>query len=263
MEREGLVAMFYEDTLRKYPYYTDQDQPVNGRLPQPLRLEGHLQNTQEDQAAALPFPWYQGLGVLGWGQWSPQWGRNREKQGIYLEGSRALLRTFFPDWTTEQLEKWSQSLSNYTGRCPAAEMALNDELLWLWKRCSALYPALMLEKLQGETSGARLYTSNQIREALRVAGLAGTTYDLPVFLLVSSVYTVADEEVLKDRAEVRAQGALPPTLNPLLLSELNQGTSPTLALLDHSGLSLTAPLLPLLLVLTTDLSLNTDLCLNP
>ena len=72
------------------------------------------------------------------------------------------------------------------------------------------------------------------------------------------------DEVLKDRAEVRAQSALPARLNPPLLSELNQGTSPTFALLNHSGPSLTAPLLPLLLVLTTalSLSLNTDLCLN-
>lgn len=40
------------------------------------------------------------------------------------------------------------TLANYTGQCPAAETALNDELLWLWKRCSALYPLLTLEKLQ-------------------------------------------------------------------------------------------------------------------
>lgn len=40
------------------------------------------------------------------------------------------------------------ALANYTGRCPATDMALNDELVWLWKRCSALYPLLTLEKLQ-------------------------------------------------------------------------------------------------------------------
>lgn len=68
----------------------------------------------------------------------------------------------------------------------------------------------------------------------------------------------ADEELPKDRA----QGALPPTLNPPLSSELNQETRPTLALSDHSGPSLTASLLPLVLVLATALSLNTDLCLN-
>lgn len=39
-------------------------------------------------------------------------------------------------------------LANYTGQCPAAEMGLNDELVWLWRRCSALYPVLTLEKLQ-------------------------------------------------------------------------------------------------------------------
>lgn len=87
MEREGRVSMFYEDTLGKYPYYTSQDQPVNGGLPQHTRLDGHLQKTGEDLEAALPSIGYQGLGVLRWGQWSPQWGRNREKQGIYLEGS--------------------------------------------------------------------------------------------------------------------------------------------------------------------------------
>ena len=42
---------------------------------------------------------------------------------------------------------------------------------------------------QGGTSGARLLLSNQIREALRVASMSGTTYDLPVFPLVKSTYT--------------------------------------------------------------------------
>ncbi|XP_071370783.1 hyaluronidase-1 [Centroberyx affinis] len=231
MEREGRVAVFYEDTLGNYPYFVGQGTRVNGGLPQHTRLENHLQKAGEDLVAALPAPRYLGLGVLRWAEWAPQWSRNREKQAAYLQASRALLRAFFPDWTPEEVEKWSQVdfesaaqsimmetlrevsrlrpkalwgvspypscyngdpaqtlLANYTGRCPAAEMALNDELLWLWKRCSALYPLLTLEKLQGGTSGARLYLSNQIREALRVASLAETAYDLPVFPLVKSVY---------------------------------------------------------------------------
>lgn len=40
------------------------------------------------------------------------------------------------------------TLANYTSQCPPTEMALNDELLWLWKRSTALYPLLTLEKLQ-------------------------------------------------------------------------------------------------------------------
>ncbi|XP_019944399.2 hyaluronidase-1 isoform X1 [Paralichthys olivaceus] len=232
MEQEGRVALFYEDTLGNYPYFVDKDTPINGGLPQHTRLDNHLQKAQQDLEAALPAPRYLGLGVLRWAEWSPQWFRNREKQIMYLEASRNLLKNFFPNWSPEEVEKWSQvdfeaaaqavmmetlreakrlrpkalwgvspypscyngdpaqtMLANYTGQCPAAEMALNDELLWLWKRSSALYPLLTLEKLQGGTSGARLYLSSQIREALRVSSLTGMTFDLPVFPLVKSVYT--------------------------------------------------------------------------
>ncbi|XP_042348615.1 glyco_hydro_56 domain-containing protein [Plectropomus leopardus] len=231
MEREGRVAVFYEDTLGNYPYFMDKDTPVNGGLPQHTRLDSHLQKTQQDLEAALPAPRYLGLGVLRWAEWVPQWSRNREKQTMYLEASRKLMKTFFPNWTPEEVEKWSQvdfeaaaqsvmmetlrevkrlrpkalwgvspypscysgdpaqtMLANYTGQCPATELALNDELLWLWKRCSALYPLLTLEKLQSGAPGARLYLSSQIREALRVSSVTGSAFDLPVFPLVKSFY---------------------------------------------------------------------------
>ncbi|KAM3618133.1 uncharacterized protein V6R79_016051 [Siganus canaliculatus] len=231
MEREGRVAVFYEDTLGNYPYFVDKDTAVNGGLPQHTKLDNHLQKTQQDLEAALPAPRYLGLGVLRWAEWVPQWSRNRERQAMYLEASRKLLKAFFPSWTSEEVEKWSKvdfeaaaqsvmtetlrevkrlrpkalwgfspypscyngdpaqtALANYTGRCPAAETTLNDELLWLWKRSSALYPLLTLEKLQGGTPGARLYLSSQIKEALRVASLTGTAFDVPVFPLVKSVY---------------------------------------------------------------------------
>ncbi|KAM6976875.1 hyaluronidase-1 [Aplochiton taeniatus] len=255
MEREGRVAIFYEDTLGKYPYYTDQDTAVSGGLPQHTRLDEHIQQTGEDIIAALPAPRYLGLGVVRWAEWVPQWARNREKQTIYLEKSRALLRTFFPDWSPEEVEKWSKvdfeaaaqsilmetlwearrlrpkalwgvspypgcynsdptqtQLANYTGRCPTAEMALNNELMWLWKRCSALFPLLTLEKIQGGTSGARLYASNQIQEAMRVAALAGTLFDLPVFPMVRSVYTstnnfLSETDLVNTIGESAAMGA--------------------------------------------------------
>ncbi|KAM9855193.1 hyaluronidase-2 [Aulostomus maculatus] len=231
MEREGRVVVFYEDTLGNYPYFIDKDTRVNGGLPQHTRLDSHLLKTQQDLEAALPAPRYLGLGVLRWAEWAPQWLRNREKQAMYLEASRNLLKTFFPNWSPEEVEKWSKvdfeaaaqsvmmetlrevkrlrpkalwgvspypscyngdpaqiMLANFTGQCPPAEMALNDELVWLWKRSSALYPLLTLEKLLGGSSGARLYLSSQIREAMRVSSLAGMAFDLPVFPLVKSVY---------------------------------------------------------------------------
>uniref|UniRef100_A0A3P9MJG0 Hyaluronidase n=1 Tax=Oryzias latipes TaxID=8090 RepID=A0A3P9MJG0_ORYLA len=217
------IAVFYEDTLGNYPYFIDKSTPVNKGLPQHTRLNSHIQKLQQDLDAALPSPRYLGLGVLRWAEWLPQWSRNREKQAMYQEASRKLMKSFFPKWTPEDVEKWSKvdfeaaaqsvmmeslrevkrlrpkalwgfspypscnnndptqtALSNYTGRCPPAEAALNDELLWLWKRCSALYPLLTLDKL--------LSSSGQVREALRVSSLAGTDFDLPVFPLVKSVY---------------------------------------------------------------------------
>lgn len=108
MEPEGRVAVFYEDTLGNYPYFVSKDVPVNGGLPQHTRLDTHLQKTQQDLEAALPAPRYLGLGVVRWGEWLPQWSRNRAKQAMYLEESRKLLRTFFPSWSQEEVEKWSK-----------------------------------------------------------------------------------------------------------------------------------------------------------
>ncbi|KAL3974194.1 Ras-related protein Rap-2A [Sarotherodon galilaeus] len=231
MERDGRVAVFYEDTLGNYPYFVDIDTPINGGLPQHTRLDTHLQKMKQDLEEALPAPRYLGLGVLRWAEWVPQWSRSREKQALYVEASKKLLKGFFPNWTPAEVEKWSKvdfeaaaqsvmmetlrevkrirpkalwgfspypscynsdptqtMLANYTGQCPPAEMALNDELSWLWKRSSALYPLLTLEKLQSGTPGARLFLSSQIKEALRISSASGAEFDLPVFPLVKSVY---------------------------------------------------------------------------
>ncbi|XP_061767916.1 hyaluronidase-2-like [Nerophis ophidion] len=82
MEREGRVVVFFEDTLGNYPYFLH---------------------------AALPAPRYLGLGVLRWSEWPPQWLRNREKKAVYQAASRNLLKAFFPNWTPEEVEKWSQT----------------------------------------------------------------------------------------------------------------------------------------------------------
>uniref|UniRef100_A0A3B4FZ59 Hyaluronidase n=1 Tax=Pundamilia nyererei TaxID=303518 RepID=A0A3B4FZ59_9CICH len=222
MERDSRVAVFYEDTLGNYPYFVDIDTPINGGLPQHTRLETHLQKMKQDLEEALPAPRYLGLGVLRWGEWVPQWSRSREKQALYVEASKKLLKGFFPNWTPAEVDfeaaaqsvmmetlrevkklrpkaLWGFSpypscynsdptqtmLANYTGQCPPAEMALNDELSWLWKRSSALYPLLTLEN---GTPGARLFLSSQIKEALRISSASGAEFDLPVFPLVKSVY---------------------------------------------------------------------------
>lgn len=116
MERDSRVAVFYEDTLGNYPYFVDIDTPINGGLPQHTRLETHLQKMKQDLEEALPAPRYLGLGVLRWGEWVPQWSRSREKQALYVEASKKLLKGFFPNWTPAEVEKWSKVRKIQGGR---------------------------------------------------------------------------------------------------------------------------------------------------
>uniref|UniRef100_A0A672P9C9 Hyaluronidase n=1 Tax=Sinocyclocheilus grahami TaxID=75366 RepID=A0A672P9C9_SINGR len=248
MEWEGRVAIFYEDTLGLYPYFTAQDHPVNGGLPQHTSLDIHLQRVEGDLMASLPQAGAPGLGVLRWQEWAPQWNRNRgiktkdyhsalccinlcydliscqvdfeaAAQSIMMETLREVKRLrpqrlwgIAPYPNCYNFDSTQIALANYTGRCPAAEMALNDELMWLWKRSGALYPALSLEKLPEGTKGAWLYATNRIREALRVAALAGTTFDLPVFPLIKIVYTssssfLSEIDLVNTIGESAAMGA--------------------------------------------------------
>lgn len=108
MEWEGRVAEFYEDSLGLYPYFNTEGEPVNGGLPQHTSLERHLQKVEGDLTATLPQTGMPGLGVLRWKEWEPQWSRNLGNQRKYLQTSRALLRGFFPGWSTDEVDKWAQ-----------------------------------------------------------------------------------------------------------------------------------------------------------
>lgn len=129
MEWEGRVAIFYEDTLGLYPYFTMQDCPVNGGLPQHTSLDLHLQKVEGDLTASLPQTGAPGLGVLRWQEWALQWNRNKGNKAKYLVESRALLRGFFPDWSTEEVEKWSQVMTIITYYDITKTIILNSVVL--------------------------------------------------------------------------------------------------------------------------------------
>lgn len=117
MEWEGRVAIFYEDTLGLFPYFTAQDRSVNGGLPQHTSLDLHLQRVEGDLTATLPQAGAPGLGVLCWQEWAPQWNRNRGSKTKYRVESRALLRGFFPDWGAEEVERWAQVMTIMNQKC--------------------------------------------------------------------------------------------------------------------------------------------------
>lgn len=73
--------------------------------------------------------------------------------------------------------------------------------LWV-KMCTICPPLFSFFFLQGGTSGARLYLSSQIKEALRVSSLTGTGFDLPVFPLVKSVYASTNNFLSQVRCQL-------------------------------------------------------------
>uniref|UniRef100_A0A3Q3IG50 Hyaluronidase n=1 Tax=Monopterus albus TaxID=43700 RepID=A0A3Q3IG50_MONAL len=84
---------------------------------------------------------------------------------------------------------YSDKITNYTGECPAIEIKRNNQLLWLWKVSSALYPDIYLSlNLRNLSQEVLFYTHHRILEAMRV-GDRVTPSGLPVFTYARIVYT--------------------------------------------------------------------------
>ncbi|KAL6111980.1 hyal1 [Pungitius sinensis] len=84
---------------------------------------------------------------------------------------------------------YSNKSTNYTGECPAVELARNDKQLWLWNVSSALYPSIYLGlELRHLDRAVLLYSRHRIMEAMRV-GDRWTPSAPPVFPYARIVYT--------------------------------------------------------------------------
>ncbi|XP_054843760.1 hyaluronidase-4-like [Eublepharis macularius] len=100
----------------------------------------------------------------------------------------------------------------YTGECPVIETKRNDELLWLWKRSTALYPSIYLESLLKSSPNALKFVRYRVQEALRIASMARNDYALPVFVYSRPFYAytfdvLTEEDLVHTIGESAAQGA--------------------------------------------------------
>ncbi|XP_068109070.1 hyaluronidase-1-like [Hyperolius riggenbachi] len=77
---------------------------------------------------------------------------------------------------------------NYTGECPADQMAKNDLLKWMWRSSQALYPDIYLEQMLKSTEYVGRYVKHRVEEAFRVSGEA-LEDNLPVLPYARIVYT--------------------------------------------------------------------------
>ncbi|KAK2889602.1 hypothetical protein Q8A67_014977 [Cirrhinus molitorella] len=90
----------------------------------------------------------------------------------------------FPDCYNHD---YRNSLENYTGRCPDAEVARNDQLKWLWNESTALFPSIYMSSKLRSTSSGRQFVRNRVKEAMKLASV-GDGLARPVFVYSRPTY---------------------------------------------------------------------------
>ncbi|XP_042304905.1 hyaluronidase-3 [Sceloporus undulatus] len=212
------MTIFYKNQFGLYPYISPEGKWHNGGIPQSVPLEEHLARASKEITellnhgfhglAVVDWEEWRPLWRQNWGpkkvyrKTSEQWVRERYsglsswEQSYFAkiefeQAARVLMETTlnmgkelrpqglwgfyqFPDCFNDNWEKED----NYTGRCNPKEVQWNDQLMWLWKVSSALYPSIYLPPKLLE-SHHQHYIHHRLREALRVAQF-GLKQPLPV-----------------------------------------------------------------------------------
>ncbi|KAF7647813.1 hypothetical protein LDENG_00166290 [Lucifuga dentata] len=83
---------------------------------------------------------------------------------------------------------YNQDMAEFTGECPDIEKQRNNELLWLWKESTALYPSIYLELVLRNSYQARMFVRHRIQEAMRVSTLPNSSYAIPVYAYIRPIY---------------------------------------------------------------------------
>lgn len=221
------VTIFYVNRLGYYPWYTSQEIPINGGLPQNFSLQMHLEKANQDINYYIPDKDFTGLAVIDWEHWRPQWERNWNTKNIYKRQSRKLISKLQENISANAIERlakfsfekcakafmketielgiksrpkglWGYYLypdchnynfheQNYTGSCPENELMRNNELLWLWNSSAALYPSIGIKKSLGSSENTLRFSQFRVKESMRISFMTSHDYSLPVF-----VYTRLD-----------------------------------------------------------------------
>ncbi|NXS19117.1 HYAL Hyaluronidase, partial [Mystacornis crossleyi] len=195
------VTIFYHTHLGYYPYYSENGDPVNGGVPQNESLIKHLSKAKSDIEYCIPMKKFQGLAVIDWENWRPQWDRNWGNKSIYRNKSLEIVRRRHP-----------RHPQIYTGKCPPIESFRNDLLLWLWKESTALYPSIYLDYILKSSPNALKFVHYRVKEAIRVASIARKDYILPVFVYSRPFYAytfhaLTERDLVNTIGESAALGA--------------------------------------------------------
>ncbi|XP_073501262.1 hyaluronidase-1-like isoform X2 [Phyllobates terribilis] len=99
------VMIFYNNQLGLYPYYDQNDEAVNGGLPQNASLGEHLDKVHQDLTTFMADKNFTGVAVVDWEHWRPLWDRNWEGMLLYQQRSLQLLSQWHPNWSFGKLRK--------------------------------------------------------------------------------------------------------------------------------------------------------------
>ncbi|XP_025060958.1 hyaluronidase-4 [Alligator sinensis] len=216
------VTIFYFNRLGFYPWYTSQEIPVNGGLPQNFSLQTHLEKAGQDINYYIPAENFSGLAVIDWEYWRPQWARNWNTKDVYRRKSRKLISEMQGNISANDIEHlaklsfeesakafmkatielgiksrplglWGYYLypdchnynfydQNYTGSCPESEILRNNELSWLWDSSEALYPSIGIKKSLGNSENILRFSQFRVNESMRISSMTSHNYALPVFV---------------------------------------------------------------------------------
>ncbi|EDM15177.1 similar to hyaluronoglucosaminidase 2 [Rattus norvegicus] len=116
------IAVFYPKELGYYPYFSEDGISFYGGIPQNVNLSEHLRKSANDIANAVSLWRSEGLAVIDWEGWRPQWDRNWGGRIIYKNHSLAFTRHHHPDWAEtkvrtvaqQEFENAGKSLMNVT-----------------------------------------------------------------------------------------------------------------------------------------------------
>ncbi|XP_041833159.1 hyaluronidase PH-20-like [Melanotaenia boesemani] len=249
------LTLFYTDKLGLYPYVDIKSQKqFYGGIPQRANLKASMDKAREDINYYIPS---KGLAVIDWEEWRPLWDRNWGNKRIYQTLSVAHVMQRNSSLTAQQATRkakqefqaatrefmsgmlqtgkamrpnylWGFYLfpscynygwlePNYTGQCTKEVKRQNNELLWLWKSSTALYPSVYLQVSLADNPKAALMVRNRVQEALRVSALPRLSNPAPVFVYMRPVFVDQNRRFLSqgdlistigESAAVGASGAV-------------------------------------------------------
>ncbi|KAK5866838.1 hypothetical protein PBY51_011381 [Eleginops maclovinus] len=218
---ENLLGLYPKVDIKKHKQY-EGGVPQNGNITEHLlKAKGQIDRSISQDNAP-------GLAVIDWEAWRPLWDQNWGSKRIYKNLSINKAMQIFPFLSSDKISKFAKKQfqlagrrfmeetielgiterpsrrwgfyllpdcfnydwekKDYTGKCPKKIQNQNDQLMWLWKRSTALFPSIYLRKSMRNSPKAALFVRNRVHEALRVAALPKRPYTVPIYVYSRPLY---------------------------------------------------------------------------